>query len=407
MESFKDILNTYPIIRDALYFVALLCVAGAAYWLTHRVLIALIRKMALQTKSKLDDIIVNSKVLSRLAFIVPVLVAINGAPLIPDWEAGIVKLSQILMLWITLRVLTALLGAANSFYETMPRSKSRPIKGYIQVAVIIIYILGTVFIIGLLTGQSPWVLVSGIGAMTAVILLIFKDTILSFVAGIQITGYDLLHVGDWIEMKEYGADGDVIDIALHTVKVQNWDKTITVIPTHKLTENAFKNWRGMQLAGGRRIKRALYLDQTSVHFCDETLLNRFKQIDLIKEYVQRKQEELEAFNKKQGIDGRVKVNGRRMTNLGTFRAYAQAYLERHPRLNHGLTTMARQLPPGPNGIPLEVYAFTATTDWLEYEAIQADIFDHLLSVVQEFDLRIFQNPSGGDFRSLSVSAVKN
>ncbi len=407
MESFNEIFKTYPLLRDTVYFIALLLIAGLAYWLTHRVLLMLIRKMAAQTKTKLDDIIVNSNVLARLAFMVPLLVVMNGAAFVPGWEKWILKIAQLLMLWITLRVITALLGVANRFYETLPRSKERPIKGYVQVAVIVIYIMGGVFIIGLLTGQSPWVLISGIGAMTAVILLIFKDTILSFVAGIQITGYDLLHVGDWIEMKEYGADGDVVDIALHTVKVQNWDKTITVIPTHKLTENAFKNWRGMQLAGGRRIKRALYLDQTTVRFCDQAMLARFEQIELIKDYVQRKQKELDDYNKAQGVDEKVKVNGRRMTNLGTFRAYAQAYLEQHPQLNHHLTTMARQLPPGPNGLPLEIYAFTATTEWLEYEAIQADIFDHLLSVVGEFDLRIFQNPSGGDFRSLIGVPVKN
>jgi miniconductance mechanosensitive channel len=407
VESFNEIFKTYPLLRDTVYFIALLLIAGLAYWLTHRVLLMLIRKMAAQTKTKLDDIIVNSNVLARLAFMVPLLVVMNGAAFVPGWEKWILKIAQLLMLWITLRVITALLGVANRFYETLPRSKERPIKGYVQVAVIVIYIMGGVFIIGLLTGQSPWVLISGIGAMTAVILLIFKDTILSFVAGIQITGYDLLHVGDWIEMKEYGADGDVVDIALHTVKVQNWDKTITVIPTHKLTENAFKNWRGMQLAGGRRIKRALYLDQTTVRFCDQAMLARFEQIELIKDYVQRKQKELDDYNKAQGVDEKVKVNGRRMTNLGTFRAYAQAYLEQHPQLNHHLTTMARQLPPGPNGLPLEIYAFTATTEWLEYEAIQADIFDHLLSVVGEFDLRIVQNPSGGDFRSLIGVPVKN
>jgi miniconductance mechanosensitive channel len=245
------------------------------------------------------------------------------------------------------------------------------------------------------------VLLSGIGAMTAVILLIFKDTILSFVAGIQITGYDLIHVGDWIEMPEYGADGDVIDIALHTVKVQNWDKTITVIPTHKLTENSFKNWRGMQQAGGRRIKRALYIDQNSVSACNDEMIERFSKINLIADYVQKKKEELEKHNRENKIDSSVKVNRRQMTNIGTFRAYAQAYLEKHSKINHSLTTMVRQLPPGPNGLPMEVYAFTNTTEWLAYESIQGDIFDHLLSVVPEFDLHIFQNPAGMDFRKLA------
>jgi len=336
-----------------------------------------------------------------LALMVPLLALINLATLLPNWQTWIIEICQILLLWVSLRVIVAFLGAVNGYYETLSRSKERPIKGYIQVTVIVLYIMGSVFIIGLLTGQSPWVLMSGIGAMTAVILLIFKDTILSFVAGIQITGYDLLHVGDWIEMPEYGANGDVVDIALHTVKVQNWDKTITVIPTHKLTENAFKNWRGMELAGGRRIKRAVFLDQTSVTFCDETMLARFEQIELLKDYLPHKREELNIHNRKHQIDDRMKVNGRRMTNLGTFRAYAQAYLEQHSQLNHALTTMVRQLPPGPNGIPMEIYAFTASTEWLAYEGIQADIFDHLLSIIPEFDLRIFQNPTGRDFRLVS------
>jgi len=199
-------------------------------------------------------------------------------------------------------------------------------------------------------------------------------------------------------MPEYGADGDVIDIALHTVKVQNWDKTITVIPTHKLTENSFKNWRGMQQAGGRRIKRAILIDQNSVTACTNEMISRFEKIKLISEYVQRKKAELEKHNLENDIDETVKVNRRHMTNIGTFRVYAQAYLENHHQIKHSLTTMVRHLPPGANGLPLEIYAFTNTTDWLEYEGIQGDIFDHLLSVIPEFDLQIFQNPSGRDFR---------
>ena len=398
MEAFLSYIEHYPLIKSLLLLGVILIAAGLSYVLVHRVLLVLLKKAASKTKTKFDDILVESKTLSRLSYIVPLLVLDGLSFLTPDFQIFISRLSHILLLWIFILSAAAFLGAVNSYYETKPKSKERPIKGYIQVAVILNYIFGIIFIIGGLTGQSPWVLLSGVGAMTALVLLIFKDTILSFVAGIQITSYDLVHVGDWIEMPEYGADGDVIDIALHTVQVQNWDKTITVIPTHKLTEKSFKNWRGMMQAGGRRIKRPVYLDQTSVVFCTDEMIERFEKIHLISDYVRQKKEEVIKFNREKKINEDLKVNGRRMTNLGTFRAYTQAYLETHPKLNHSLTTMVRQLPPGPNGLPLEVYAFTNTTEWLAYEAVQADIFDHLLSVVGEFDLRIFQNPSGSDFR---------
>ena len=398
MESFLSFLEQYSFVKTILILSGIFILAWLSYVLVHRVLIVLLKKAASKTKTKFDDFLVEGKTLSRLSYIVPLLVIDNFLFLMPDLQSFISRLSHILIMWIFVLATAAFLGSVNSFYETKPKSKERPIKGYIQVAVIIIYIFGIIFIIGSLTGQSPWVLLSGVGAMTALVLLIFKDTILSFVAGIQITSYDLVHVGDWIEMPEYGADGDVIDIALHTVQVQNWDKTITVIPTHKLTEKSFKNWRGMMKAGGRRIKRAVHLDQSSITFCTDEMIERFEKIHLISGYVRRKKEELKKYNQEHGIDDTLKVNGRRMTNLGTFRAYAQAYLEVHPKLNHSLTTMVRQLPPGPNGLPLEVYAFTNTTEWLTYEVVQADIFDHLLSVVGEFDLRIFQNPGGSDFR---------
>jgi len=401
METIKTYLDQYPLLAEFVYLIGIVILSFLAYWLTHRLLLVFLKKAAARTKTKFDDFIVQSKTLSRLSWIIPLLVIDSLSFLLPTTREVISRISHILLILIVIRAIAAFLGAVNTYYETKPKSKERPIKGYIQVVVIILYILGIIFIIGRITNQSIWVLMSGIGAMTAVILLIFKDTILSFVAGIQITGYDLIHVGDWIEMPEYGADGDVIDIALHTVKVQNWDKTITVIPTHKLTENSFKNWRGMQQAGGRRIMRAISIDQNSVMACTDEMIDRFGKIKLISEYVHQKKEELEKHNRENDIDETVKVNRRHMTNIGTFRVYAQNYLENHPQIKHSLTTMVRQLPPGPNGLPLEVYAFTNTTEWLEYESIQGDVFDHLLSVVPEFDLQIFQNPGGQDFRLMA------
>ena len=399
INQINDWLQLYPVWGEISKAFFILLLAFLAFFLFKYIVIAVLRKLASKTKTRLDDHLIESKAISRLTFLVPVLLVDALHFLLPYSGAFLSKVSQILILWIVVWSTAAFLMAINRYYETFPISKERPIKGYLQVINIILYIIAIIFIIGLVTSQSPWVLLSGIGAMTAVLLLIFKDTILSFVAGIQITSYDLLHVGDWIEMSEYGADGDVIDIALHTVKVQNWDKTITVIPTHKLTENSFKNWRGMQQTGGRRIKRSVYIDQNSIKFCDERMLEKFEKIKLLKDYIQSKRKELQEYNTRQDIDASVPVNIRRLTNLGTFRFYAQAYLKNHPKIRKDLTLMARHLPPGPNGIPIEVYAFTNDTVWQNYEAIQADVFDHLLSVVAEFELQIFQNPSGRDFKS--------
>ncbi len=401
MEILKTLTAEYPVLKELIFLTGILLVAYAAYFLTHKILFRLISKLLTKSKLRYKDLLLQSKVLPRLSFIIPLLIVDGFSVFIPEFQVFVRQAAHVLLILVFIRALAAFLGSVNSYYEMMPRAKERPIKGYIQVAVIVNYVVGIIFVIGAITGQSLWVLLSGIGAMTAVILLIFKDTILSFVAGIQITGYDLIHVGDWIAMPEYGADGDVIDIALHTVKVQNWDKTITVIPTHKLTENAFKNWRGMQQAGGRRIMRAISIDQNSITACTDEMIERFAKIKIISDYVHQKKEELEKHNRENEIDESVKVNRRQMTNIGTFRMYAQAYLENHPRINHSLTTMVRQLPPGPNGLPLEIYAFTNTTEWLAYESIQGDIFDHLLSVIPEFDLDIFQNPAGADFRQLA------
>ncbi|NMA65612.1 MAG: mechanosensitive ion channel, partial [Clostridiaceae bacterium] len=277
-----------------------------------------------------------------------------------------------------------------------------------QVVKIFISIMAAVIIISILTERSPWLLLSGIGAATAVLMLIFQNSILGLVASIQLTTNNMVQIGDWIEMPTHGADGDVIDISLHTVKVQNWDKTIITIPTHKLISESFKNWRGMREAGGRRIKRSIYIDMTSVKFCDEEMLERFKKIQYIKEYIQKKESEIENYNKSQNVDLSSIVNGRRLTNLGTFRAYIANYLKNHPGLNKNMTQMVRQLQPTEYGLPLEIYAFTDETAWVKYEAIQSDIFDHILAIVPEFDLKIYQRPAGHDFSRdiINMQAMK-
>jgi miniconductance mechanosensitive channel len=251
----------------------------------------------------------------------------------------------------------------------------------------------------LLFKKSPWVFLSGFGAATAVLLLVFKDTILSFVASIQLATNDMIRLGDWIEMPKYEANGEVIDIALHTVKVQNWDLTITTIPTFKLIEDSFKNYRGIETCGARRIKRAIHLDVTSVRFVDRPQLERFEKIQLLAPYVRDKQVEIELWNKEKSVDVSSPVNGRRMTNVGTFRAYLYEYLKANTRLRQDMALVVRQLPPGPDGLPIEINVFAGETKWAEFEAIQSDIFDHILAVLPEFDLRAFQNPSGTDLRT--------
>lgn len=254
---------------------------------------------------------------------------------------------------------------------------------------------------GIIIGRSPLEIIAGLGVFAAILSLLFRDIILSFVASIQISSYDLVRVGDWIELPKFGADGDVIDISLTVIQVQNWDKTITTIPTYKLIEDSFKNWRGMQVLGARRIKRAVNIDQSSIKFCTEEMINRFEKINLISEYIRTKKEELNKFNIEKNIDGRFVVNRRRLTNIGTFRAYLIEYLRQREDINLDYSFMVRQLQSGPTGLPIEIYVFAKTTEWVQYENIQSDIFDHVLAVIPQFELNIFQNPSGNDFKKLT------
>ena len=326
LESVEIWFEKYPWIFQILIGVIIILVGYVAYWITNKYVTMLLQKIAKTSKTRFDDAIVESRLIKRLSYFIPLLLITNLAFLFPEVEEWIQRIISLFMIFISIRAIEAFLNAVNNYYETLPRSKERPVKGYIQIVIILAYVFGIIFMIGMLTGQSPWVLVSGLGALTAVILLIFRDTILSFVSGMQITSYGLVHVGDWIEMPQYGADGDVVEIALHTVKVQNWDKTFTIIPTHKLTADSFKNWRGMKEAGGRRIKRAIYFDQNSIKFCDTAMMEKFEGIHLLSEYMKRKKEELEQYNQEHNLKNDQQIHRRRLTNIGTFRAYAEAYL---------------------------------------------------------------------------------
>ena len=341
------------------------------------------------------------KAVGWLVTVAPLLIVSNGIWTVPHLnEDARVLIAHVTEAFIVLSIAMAIvkgLTYANELYERLPSSRNRPIKGFIQVVKIVVLCGGAIILISILIDQSPFLLLSGLGAITAVLLLVFKDTILSLVASIQLTTNDMLRVGDWIEMPGMNADGDVIDISLHTVKVQNFDKTITTIPTHRLVSDSFRNWRGMSESGGRRIKRSLLLDQQSARFLSDEEVLDLKKFKILKDYLAEKRDETAAWNAEELSGDDAPVNARRLTNIGTLRAYILAYLQWHPNISDHFTLLVRQLPPGAEGLPMEIYCFTDTTDWHRYEGIQADIFDHLIAIVPEFHLRLFQEPSGADF----------
>jgi miniconductance mechanosensitive channel len=399
LNDIKNWLQQYPFIYYNLKFVGVLLLAFTGYFITKRVFIVVVRRIVKKTKTEFDDILLNKKLLNRLADITPVVIIHEFAYLIPSATDLIKTVTECLIIILILMAISSAFSSFNDIYEKSSKYRDKPIKGYLQVVMIILSVIGVATIIGILTGQSPWGIVTGIGAMTAIIILIFQDTILSFVASMQISFYDLVRKGDWIEVPKYAADGDVIDVSLNVIKIQNWDKTISVIPTHKLIDGSFKNWRGMQLAGGRRIKRAIYIDISSVKFCSEEMLEKYQSFQLISDYVKKKKKELREYNKDLKVDLKELINGRRLTNLGTFREYVKSYLKQRSDVHQELTFLVRHLDPGANGLPIEIYVFANTIEWGKYEDIQADVFDHIFAVVPQFDLRIFQLPSGNDFQS--------
>ena len=390
----------------ALWLQSLIALAGLAVvalavnWLIKRVLL----RAAAPYLDKRSDTVDRS--VAWLATVIPLLIVSRGVAVVPNLPAEVVTVTvNVVKALIVLSVAMAIswaLNYANELYARRPEARSRPIKGYVQVVKIVVFCGAAILMIAVLIEQSPLLLLSGLGAMAAVLMLVFKDTILSLVASVQLTSNDMLRVGDWIEMPSMNADGDVIDIALHTVKVQNFDKTITTIPTHRLISDAYRNWRGMSESGGRRIKRALVIDQNAVRFLSGEEVAGLRRFRLLDEYLARKEAEIAEWNRHELSSDYDEINARRITNIGTLRAYVIAYLKSHPRIaGGGFTLMVRQLPPGPQGLPLEIYCFTDTVDWGEYESIQADIFDHLIAILPEFELRIFQEPSGLDFARMA------
>lgn len=370
------------------------------------VLLGFVVDKARRSAATWDDLVVESKLLQRLWWSVPWMLGYYLVERIPNLSAatveGLHRLAICALLIVGIRALSALLRIVDIVYSRYPSARSRPIKGYLQVIVLVASIFVGVSIVSIVLDRSPWLLLSGLGAMTAVLLLVFRDTLLSLVAGIRLTTNDLIRVGDWIEMPQFSADGDVIEIALHSVKVQNWDRTFTIIPAHTFLEHSFRNWRGMSDSGGRRIKRAFNVDISTIRFLTDEEVERFGGFVLLRDYIVRKRAELEAHNREHGGDRPgVESNARRLTNVGTLRAYIEAYLRQHARLHQDMTLLVRQLAPGPEGLPIEVYAFSREIAWTAYEGIQADIFDHILAAVPEFGLRVFQSPSGADFGAMA------
>ena len=392
-------------IKQNIYLQAgLVCIGSYIFFLASKIIILKpINSWFRKTKTKLDDIFLQSGFFNRLIYLIPLLILYNLEGIFSQYSIIIHRILNSIFVLIILICINVLLSALGDVYDRSRFSRRIHIKGYLQVVKLILFIVGILGIITILTGQSPVYLLSGIGALTAVLMLVFKDTILSFVATIQINSNDLFKIGDWVDAPQFGADGDVVDIALHTVKIQNWDKTITTIPTHKLIDSSFKNWRGMTDSGGRRIKRAIYIDISTIRFWDKELLRRFQQLDLLQDYLESKLKEVDNSNQTVGANLDQMIKGRRFTNIGTFRAYIKAFLKNHSDIHDEMTFLIRQLPPGEKGLPMEIYVFTNDTDWVRYESIQSDIFDHLMAIVSEFDLKVFQNPSGNDFKSIARS----
>ena len=403
MDDWLDELGVRAGLIEGVDLAIVLAAATLVYFLVRGGLVRATRRFAASTSTHWDDEIVKAGVFSRIAYIAPAFVVYYGLGFFQNFPEelvdGIRRLAVAVMIVVSALGLSSFLRAAEAIYNSHPEYRERPIKGYLQVVSIIIYLLAGLLVLAALMNRSPWIFVSGIGAMTAVLLLVFRDTILSLVASIQIASNDMIRVGDWIEMPDLGADGDVIEVALHTVKVQNWDKTITTIPTHRLINDSFKNWRGMSLSGGRRIKRSVSIDLQSVRFLSDEEISRFEKWSLLKDYVREKRGELSEANTAPEVDPFVTPDLRRLTNLGTFRAWIWATLRSHPQIHQtGHTLLVRQLAPGAQGVPIEIYCFANDTAWIQYEDIQADLFDRILAMVPEFGLKVFQEPAGSDLK---------
>ncbi|MET3590236.1 miniconductance mechanosensitive channel [Bartonella silvatica] len=389
----------YPLLESIAWIIILIIIAFLVNFLAKNLLFHAAKRLSFfLPKNTNADIEHTIQYVSNIIAAFTLSIGINFIPTLPDALRTVINnVANAFIIFVVALAVSSFLNVVNVLYEQRPTARLKPIKGYIQIAKIALFAISAILMIATLIDRSPLILLSGLGAMAAVLMLIFQDTLLSLIAGIQISSTDMVRVGDWIQIPSLDVDGDVTEIALHTVKVQNFDKTITTVPIRKLVTDPFKNWRGMEEAGGRRIKRSLFIDQSSIRFHTKEEQEYLSRFNLLENYFTQKISEINEWNTHLNKNNDVLANTRRLTNIGTFRAYIFSYLEKHPNIEQNMTLMARQLPPTPNGLPLEIYCFTNTTVWLEYEGIQSDIFDHLYSILPSFGLKIFQNPSGHDF----------
>lgn len=403
---FAGWLDQYDWMEMLLGLGILLLVAWIANWLAKHVIVRGVRRFSQLLPLNRNGALSRFKVIDRFANIVPALIIKIGIAQVPHLSPGIIRIVGMLaQAWVFITIvltISAALNVVNELYQRRPVARNKPIKGYLQLVKIILFIVCALLIIGTFLQKDVFTLLAGFGAMAAVLMLVFQNTILSLVASVQISSYDMVRLGDWITMPGLNADGDVIDMSLNTIKVQNFDKTITTIPTNRLITDTFMNWRGMSESGGRRIKRAILLDQTSVHFLDNDEYQHLKSSFLLDKYLDEKNQEIAAWNESLGPQANSKLNQRALTNLGTFRAYIQNYLQHHPGIHQEMTLLVRQLEPTAQGLPLEIYCFSNSTDWAFYENVQSDIFDHLLAILPEFGLRVFQQPSGADLTNMGL-----
>lgn len=366
-----------------------------------------ITRLAKSTPTKFDDLLVENKVFTHLGKLIPLIVVMN---LIPTFFSNFTlansflnKAVDVFLILVWVMFFRSIFRAVRDYLKTKPAFHDKPLDSYLQVANIFMFFIAGVILFTLLTGKSTLAFLGALGAASAVLMLIFKDTILGFVASIQVSTNDMVRIGDWIEMPKYGADGDVIEINLNTVKIQNWDKSITTVPTYYLITDSFKNWRGMYNAGGRRIKRSLNIKMSTIRYLSESELDDLSKIHLIEDFIKRRREEIESYNKDHNIDKEVKVNGRSLTNVGLFREYVKEYLINNSTINQKMTMLVRQLPPTEKGLPLELYMFTDDTAWAYYEDAISDIFDHLLAAIKYFKLEVFELPASDDIRKLNIN----
>ncbi len=398
--------ETATVVLGFISVLILLLIGFIAHWVAKTIVNRILRVWVERTKNQWDDLIFDTRIVPRLAHLSPVVVISLLEPILfgsVELDGLRVFIQQFLTIYVIITIILifhAILDFGHAVFLRHPSSKNLPVKGIVQAIKLISVMVGVILVIAEVIGESPLYLFSGLGAMTAVLLLVFREAILGFVAGIQLAANNLVRPGDWIEMPKYGADGDVVDVTLTTVLVQNWDKTITSIPAYALIQDSFKNWRNMSAVGGRRIKRSLFIDTRSVQYLIPEIIEAFKGYRFLREYMEQKEAEIKAHNEMLEEGANLKVDGRVLTNIGTFRAYCVSYLRNHPSIHQDFTLLVRQRQPNEHGLPIEIYCFTNDTAWATYEGIQADIFDHLIAVLPEFGLRLFQQPSGADLESL-------